>query len=464
MTVNNPADFDWPRIFNKALVRGGWLAEAFFERSRTLSLDMENHNLEKATAGQDQGLGLRILFGDQTAYGYTNEVTEAAATALAGELSLAVSSDYGLAAKDLVREKPIQRYRVVKPTAGLELAAKAELVKRADRAAWAVDKRIRQVKVVYGERDQEVFIANSQGLAVTDARSNLVFFIQCVAADGSVIQTGYQPIGGTMGLELFDDHSPEWAAEEAARRAVLMLEAKPAPGGRMPVVLAAEAGGTMIHEAVGHGLEADLALENLSVYADKLGQPIAAKGVTVYDDGTWPAMRGSFGYDDEGVPARKTALIKDGVLTAYMSNRLYAHKGDLPLTGNGRRESFRHRPIVRMSNTYIAPGTEDPQSILSATDKGLYVVKMGGGQVNTANGDFVFEVSEGYVIENGRQGRPVRGATLVGSGPEALMGMDLIGSDLGWGIGTCGKDGQGAPVGDAQPTLRIAELLVGSAV
>ncbi len=464
MGMANVKEFDWPAIFKTALRDGGWLAEAFFEDSKTLTLQMEERKLEKSVAGRDVGLGLRILFGEKTAYGYTTELTEANILALAAELSQAVKDDGPGAVRDLAFEAAEPSYEITKPYHSADLAAKSKLVRRADEAAWAIDPRIRQVKTVYSEKSQTVFIVNSEGRAVEDVRNNLVFLCQVVAAEGDVIQTGYQPVGGTVGLELFDTRPPESVAEEAARRAVLMLEAEPAPGGRMPVVIGGSAGGTMIHEAVGHGLEADLAVEGLSVYTGKIGRKVASPLVTVLDDATIPAKRGSFGFDDEGAPAEKTTLIKDGVLTGYMTDRMYARKGGLELTGNGRRESFRHRPLVRMTNTLIAPGTSDPEQIIQATPEGLYVAKMGGGQVNTANGEFVFEVSEGYLIENGALGRPVRGATLVGNGPEVLNGIDLIGSDLGYAIGTCGKDGQGVPVGDAQPTLRIAELLVGGAV
>jgi TldD protein len=285
-----------------------------------------------------------------------------------------------------------------------------------------------------------------------------------VAAGNGVIQTGYEPVGGLTGMELFEREPLDAAAERAARRAVMMLAARKAPAGRMPVVLSSEAGGTMIHEAVGHGLEADLAQSGLSVYSGKIGQQIASPLITVVDDATLPGRRGSFLVDDEGTPAQRTVLVERGVLRTYLYDRLTALKDGARSTGNGRRESYRHRPIPRMTNTMILPGETRPADILRSTPKGLYVRKMGGGQVNTVNGDFVFEVSEGYLIENGRIGEPVRGATLVGNGPAVLQSIDLIGSDLGFSIGTCGKDGQGSPVSDAQPTLRIPEITVGGEV
>jgi TldD protein len=244
----------------------------------------------------------------------------------------------------------------------------------------------------------------------------------------------------------------------------MMLSAGRAPAGPMPVVLSSKAGGTMVHEAVGHGLEADLAQAGMSVYTGKIGTQVASPLVTVIDDATIPNARGSYSFDDEGVPARKTVLVEDGVLKRYLYDRLSAMKDGCESTGNGRRESYHAKPIVRMSNTLIAPGGSSPGSIIREVDRGLFVRKMGGGQVNTVTGDFVFEVSEGYLLEKGEIGEPVRGATLTGNGPEILKKVTKIGNDLGFGIGTCGKDGQGAPVSDAQPTLLISEITVGGAV
>jgi TldD protein len=232
----------------------------------------------------------------------------------------------------------------------------------------------------------------------------------------------------------------------------------------MPVVLSSEAGGTMIHEAVGHGLEADLACNGLSVYQGKLGMQVASPKISVVDDGTIPGKRGSYRFDDEGNPSKKNLLIENGILKSYLVDRVSAMKFDLMVTGNGRRESFRHQPIVRMTNTYIVPGTDDPEAILRETSWGIFVRAMGGGQVNTVTGDFVFAVTEGYLIENGKLGDPIRGATLVGNGPQVLSIVDRVGTDLGFATGTCGKDGQAAPVTDAQPTLRIPKLTVGGVV
>ena len=241
----------------------------------------------------------------------------------------------------------------------------------------------------------------------------------------------------------------------------MMLSAEPAPGGAMPVVLHSSAGGTMVHEAVGHGLEADAAVENMTVYAGKEGRMVASPLISVVDDATLPQRRGSYGFDDEGVPSQRTLLIEKGKLMGWMNDRLSALKMKDSPSGNGRRESYMHRPVPRMSNTMILPGDHDPESIIRETPSGLLVRKMGGGQVNPVNGDFVFEVSEGFLIKDGKVGAPVRGATLTGNGPKVLSEIDRVGNDLGFGIGTCGKDGQGAPVADAQPTLRIPSMVVG---
>jgi TldD protein len=314
---------------------------------------------------------------------------------------------------------------------------------------------------MYLDSDQEIRTANSLGVDVRDRRVQSLLVVHCVAEADGLVQTGYEAAGGMGGLELLEQADPLAIAREAARRAVLMLEADPAPGGAMPVVLSAEAGGTMVHEAVGHGLEGDHVNEGMSVYAGRVGEQAASPLITVVDDGTLPGKRGSLGYDDEGVPSKRNLLIEKGVLKGFLHDRLSAQKMGAQPTGNGRRESYRFRPVPRMTNTMILPGDDDPESVIRNTPHGLLVRKMGGGQVNTVNGDFVFEVSEGYLIKNGRPDRPVRGATLTGNGPKVLMEIDRAASDIGYSLGTCGKDGQGAPVADAQPTLRIPSMVVG---
>lgn len=457
---------DYHGVLRKALRRGGEYADIFIEMTTPLAIVCEDNHIEKILTGIERGAGLRLVAGQRTAYAYTNELTTASLLELAEAVSSAAADGQGRPKQAICLTKRLpsveQHVRILPEAVGIE--RKVALVSGANRRARAVDHRIRQVQVIYRESRQQVLIANSDGSFSEDDRRYLTAIVQVVAADGGVIQTGYESAGGIMGMELFEAVDFEKTAETAAQRAVMMLSARKAPAGRMPVVLSSDAGGTMIHEAVGHGLEADLAQSGLSVYSGKLGQQIASPLVTVVDDATLPGRRGSYRFDDEGTPAQRTVLVEQGVLKSYLYDRLTAVKDGVCSTGNGRRESYRHRPIPRMSNTMICPGTSNPSEILRSTPNGLFVKKMGGGQVNTVNGDFVFEVSEGYLIENGRIGEPVRGATLIGNGPAVLLSIDKVGSDLGFSIGTCGKDGQGAPVSDAQPTLRIPEITVGGEV
>jgi TldD protein len=447
-------------ILEAALAGGGQWSEIFVENSIGLTIIMDDGKVEKIIGGVDRGAGLRLVYDNRTAYAHSNDQTTDGLMPLARNLA-AMAGGKASALAALRRLEPVFRVEVAKPFASAGTTRKVEMVRAAEAAARAVDPRIRQVRVTYADRMQEVYIASSLGPEVEDVRPYLVMMVHCVASDGDLVQTGYESAGGLGGLEILDQADPEEIARIAARRALLQLEADPAPGGAMPVVLGATAGGTMIHEAVGHGLEGDHINENMSVYAGKVGEQVASKLISVADDATMPGRRGSFAFDDEGVPSQNTLLIEKGVLKGYMHDRLSALKMGAESTGNGRRESYRFRPVPRMSNTLILSGRDDPESVLKDTPSGLYVAKMGGGQVNTVNGDFVFEVGEGYLIDNGAIGRPVRGATLTGNGPKVLMDIDRVANDLGYSLGTCGKDGQGSPVADAQPTLRIPSLVVG---
>lgn len=437
----------------------GDFAELFCEARQTTTISAEAHQIERVLSGWEVGAGIRILREGNTAYSHTNNLTLEHLKKLAVMVSRAALSRK--ASFVLSKVEPPYVFPVTSPPEEKEIAAKTALVLRAEKSAWAESPRIQQVSISYSDTVQKVLIANSLGEYLTDKRTRVRLAVNVVAAAEGIIQTGYEAAGGFAGLEFFEANPPENLARKAAQRAVLMLSAAPAPAGTMPVVIAGEAGGTMIHEACGHGLEADLVQKGLSIYAGKRGEQVASPLVTVVDDATLPGKYGSFVFDDEGVPGQKTILIDRGILKEYLYDRLAALKEGRKSTGNGRRESYSHRPLPRMRNTYLAPGEHTPAEIIRATPKGLYVRKMGGGQVNTTNGDFVFEVAEGYLIENGKIGEPVRGATLTGNGPLVLQKIDLVGNDLGFGLGTCGKNGQGVPVGDAQPTIRIPELIVG---
>ncbi len=448
-------------VLATALRRGGDFADIFVENRATTMVSREDNRIERVKTGTDRGAGVRVISGDTTAYAYTNKITADELIKAADVASRAAE----VAARDISID-----LKSVSPTIDLDIAVmpdtvpiddKVAVVSAADAAAREVDGRIKQVMVVYGDVIQDVTIANSLGRLVEDRRVRTRLSVNAVAADGGQIQTGFEAIGGTQGFELAKRDACEAMAREAARRAIAALEAKPAPAGRMPVVMAGAAGGTMVHEACGHGLEADLVQKGLSVYAGRKGEQVAASGVTVIDDGTMPRRYGTLRFDDEGFPAQRTVLIADGVLKGFMYDYLTAGRDKVDTTGNGRRESFEHKPIPRMRNTYIAAGKEDPAAVIGSVKNGLLVKKMGGGQVNTVNGDFVFDVAEGYLIRDGKVAHAVRGATLAGNGPEVLRRIDMVGSDLGFSIGTCGKDGQGAPVSDAQPTIRIPEIVVG---
>ncbi len=454
---------DYSKILKTALARGGEYADLYVEHTVPTAIALEDGKVEKVISGVEIGAGLRVITGFRTIYAYTNDLTDAALLNLAAEVSRACSRLAG--GGDIVidlREKhtPVT-HRIIEPPEGVAVERKLALVREADMAARAVSGKVSQVAVQYRDTLQRVTIACSDGTLARDERYYLVAAVNVVAKDGSVVQTGYDAAGGNIGFELFSEFPAASVAEKAAKRAVMMLSARPAPGGRMPVVLSSEAGGTMVHEAIGHGLEADLSQNGLSVYTGKVGRQVGSPLVTVVDDATLQNRRGSFKFDDEGIEAQRTVLVEKGVLKGFMYDRLAAMKDGVFSSGNGRRESYMARPIPRMTNTMILPGTSEPSEILRSCDSGLLVKKMGGGQVNTVNGDFVFEVSEGYIIEKGEASEPVRGATLVGNGPQALSSIKMVGTDLGFGIGTCGKDGQGAPVSDAQPTLLITDIVVG---
>ncbi|MHB8174102.1 MAG: TldD/PmbA family protein [Nitrospirota bacterium] len=457
-------ELDYSKILKAARARGGEYADLYVEHTVPTAIALEDGKVEKVISGVESGAGLRVITGFRTIYAYTNDMTEAALLNLASEVSRAcvgTGGGQGDILIDLRERRPLVVHRIIEPPEGVAVERKLALVKEADRAARAVSDKVSQVAVQYRDTLQRVTIACSDGTLAHDERYYLVAAVNVIAKDGGAVQTGYEAAGGNIGFELFKEFPAVSIAERAASRAVLMLSARPAPGGRMPVVLSSEAGGTMVHEAVGHGLEADLAQNGLSVYTGKVGQQVGSPLVTVVDDATLPNSRGSFRFDDEGIEAQRTVLVEKGVMRGFMYDRLTAMKDGVASTGNGRRESYMARPIPRMTNTMILPGSSEPSEILSSCDSGLLVKKMGGGQVNTVNGDFVFEVSEGYIIEKGKISEPVRGATLVGNGPHVLSSITMVGNDLGFGIGTCGKDGQGAPVSDAQPTLLITDIVVG---
>lgn len=452
------------KVLKKTLSRGGDYADIFIEYRKVNSIHLEDGKVEKITSGIEAGVSIRLLWNYGTAFAYSNDLSEDALISLAETLCRGFSEGQKEIMIDMRVLRPSVDFPIKIFPDHVPMTDRVGLVVDADKICRSYDSRIRQASVSYRDTSQKIMIGTSDGIIAEDERIYTTFIIQVIASEDGKIQTGYESTGGLIGFELFKDDVVEKLSLKAAKRAIMMLSARRAPGGRMPVVISSEAGGTMIHEAVGHGLEADLVGEGLSVYSGKLGLAIASPLITVIDDPTLMNMRGSYRFDDEGTPSQRTVLIEKGVLKNYMYDRLAALKAGVRSTGNGRRESYQHRPIPRMSNTYIAPGESSPDEIIRTTHRGLFVKKMGGGQVNTVTGEFVFEVQEGYLIENGIIGEPVREATLIGSGPDVLKSIDMVGSDLGFSIGTCGKDSQGVPVSDGMPTIRIPDMVVGGEV
>lgn len=451
-------------LLKKIRSRGGDYADIFVETRKVTYISVEDGKVERAISGIDRGVGMRVIAGGKTAFAFSNDFAKESLLNLAASLSRTFPEKGNQHLLDMRGAKSSVDLATGMLDQDVQTERKIALVRSADRAARSFSSQIRQVTVAYRDSFQRVQIATSEGFLAEDGRIHTVSSIQVVAADGGIIQTGYEAEGGQIGFALFDTVSLEELSLKASRRAVTMLRARRAPGGRMPIIISSEAGGTMIHEAIGHGLEADLAQQGLSIYSNKIGLQVASPLVTVIDDPTLPNKRGSYRFDDEGIDSQRTVLVEKGVLRNYLYDRLTAMRDGVRSTGNGRRESYHHRPIPRMTNTYLAPGESSPDEILSSTTEGLFVRKMGGGQVNTVTGDFVFDVQEGYLIEKGRLGEPVRGATLTGNGSEVLKSIDMVGSDLGFSIGTCGKDSQGVPVSDAMPTVRIPEMVVGGEI
>jgi len=460
-------------ILAALLARGGDYGEVFVEHRRACGLGLDAGRMEDVLAGETFGVSLRLMDGETTRFADLIAPSEAELLEAAGTLAApgtgGPAAVPALEAQVLPRPSPIEREPGLVP-----LPEKVDLVRRADhlarnRAETLQPGALRQVAVGYGDSTQHVWIATAErtgdlwsGSLTADCRIQSALRLSVTVGEGSQLQTGFQSLGETRGFELFTTEAVERTVLEAVRLALQGLTARPAPAGTFPVILSSSAGGTMIHEACGHGLEADLALAGVSAFAGKLGQKVAAEGVTIIDDGTLPHKRGSAASDDEGRPAQRVVLIENGILKGYLQSRKTARRMQTLPTGNGRRESYRHIPIPRMRNTFLAPGREAPEAILKDLDRGLLVKHMGGGQVDTVTGNFVFQVTEGYWVEDGVALYPVKNATLTGCGPEVLLGLTRIGSDLRhFDIGTCGKDGQGVPVSDALPTILCPALVVG---
>ncbi|MGH2747639.1 MAG: TldD/PmbA family protein [Actinomycetota bacterium] len=449
------------KALGAALKRGGDFAEIFVEERSSTSLRLEDMRVEDVASGWDLGAGIRVVAGERAAYAYTNLLTEQAMVGAARAARAALSEGTPAAPQDLRRQTDVLAHPVGVPPGDVGAEKKAAALFEADDSARRAGGEVRQVVASYADVRQRILIATSEGLYVEDDRTRVRLSVRVVAARDGQIATGFDAPGHSGGFELLDAHPPAEVAERAARRALRMLDARPSPAGEFPVVLAPGTGGVLIHEACGHGLEADALVKEASVYSNRSGERFGSDAVTIVDDATDVGAWGSFGVDDEGTPAQRTVLFERGVLVGHLSDRRSATKIGHPSTGNGRRQSYAHLPIVRMSNTYLLPGTEDRNDIIRSVERGVYAATFAGGEVNPATGNFVFGMSEAYMIEKGEITYPIRGANLIGNGPQVLGAIAAVGSDFGRKEGVCGKDGQHAPVTNGMSTVLLEKMTVG---
>jgi len=419
--------------------------------------------IKSAEVGSVTGVGVRAIRGAQVGYAYSDDLDEEALLRTASTAALIADGNATIAPQPMSRRPLPTHYQVRQPLRSIEVARKVELVKQADAAARAYDKRVRQVMGGYADQTKEILVANTLGHFAEDRQDLCRLAIQCVAFGKNERRTGFHGGGGRVDFRFFEDFSPATVGREAARQAVATLGAVDAPAGPQTVVLAPGWSGILLHEAVGHGLEADFIRKGTSLFAGKLGEKVASELVTVIDDGTVAGGRGSLNVDDEGNAGERKVLIEKGILRGYLVDHLNASLTGQRSTGSGRRQSFRHAPLPRMTNTFLAPGDSTPEEIVGGVRKGLYCRQFGGGQVDITNGNFVFEIAEAYLIEDGEITKPVKGAMLIGVGPEALKNVSKVGCDASHdpGLGTCGKDGQTVPVGVGLPTVRIDNITVG---
>lgn len=441
------------------------LADIYFQSSRQESWSLEDSIVKGGSYSIEQGFGIRAISGEQTGFAYSDEITLDALLESAGAASAITRTGTSQKVKAWQRnDNPQSLYLPNDPLASLTENEKIALLHLADKTARAESPYVQQVIPSLAAVYDVILIADNNGQLVADVRPLVRMNVSVIVDKNGQRESGSFGGGGRHDLTYFNkEQRVEEYAREAVRQALVNLEAVPAPAGSMDVVLSNGWPGILLHEAVGHGLEGDFNRKGTSAFTDKIGQQVASKGVTVVDDGTLENRRGSLSVDDEGTPTQCTTLIEDGVLTGYMQDKLNARLMNAKPTGNGRRESYSHLPMPRMTNTYMLAGEHDPEEIISSVEKGIYAVSFGGGQVDITSGNFVFSSSEAYMIENGKIGQPVKGATLIGNGPEAMGRITMIGNDMALdsGVGMCGKAGQSVPVGVGQPTLRINDITVG---
>jgi TldD protein len=454
------------RVFGTLAARRVDFADLYFQYSRSEGWSLEEGIVKSGSFNIEQGVGVRAVSGEKTAFAYSDEISFDALQDAAKATRAIAAAGGARIVKAHARTLPAPLYAAVDPIASLPSEQKVALLEKLERKCRARDPRVTQVMASLGGEYEVVLIARADGHLAADVRPLVRLSVQVIAEASGRREAGSAGGGGRTDYSHFTDEVLDQYAEQAVSQALVNLEARAAPAGTMTVVLGPGWPGVLLHEAVGHGLEGDFNRKGSSAFSGRLGQRVAAPGVTVVDDGTMPGRRGSLTVDDEGTPTQRNVLIEDGVLRAYMQDSLNARLMKMPLTGNARRESFAHLTMPRMTNTYMLAGPHDPQEIIRSVKKGLYATNFGGGQVDITNGKFVFSAAEAYLIEDGKVTHPVKGATLIGNGPDALTRVSMIGNDLALdtGIGTCGKEGQSVPVGVGQPTLRIDGLTVGGTI
>jgi TldD protein len=448
-----------------SVMRGGVdYADLYFEVSRQESWTLEDRIIREGSFSLEQGVGVRANSGEKTGFAYSDELVLPALDSAASAARAIARQGQQKRVQAWRRSDAPALYPVADPTTSIDDAQKTALLLELDAAVRALDKRVDQVVISLSSSQDLVLVAASDGTMAADVRPLVRLNVSVILEQDGRREQGYAGGGARADLNYFVDGAlPLEFAREAVRQAVVQLDAQPAPAGTMPVVLGNGWPGILLHEAVGHGLEGDFNRKGVSAFSGKVGQKVASEQCTIVDDGTMPQRRGSLAIDDEGTPSQNTVLVENGILRGYMQDKLNARLMGVEPTGNGRRESFAHIPMPRMTNTYMLAGKHDPEEIIASVDKGLYAPNFGGGQVDITSGKFVFSASEAYLIENGKVTTPVKGAMLIGDGPEALHRISMVGNDLqlDTGVGTCGKEGQSVPVGVGQPTLKIDELTVG---
>lgn len=438
-------------------------ADLYFQYNRTESWGLEEGQVKSGNFSIDQGVGVRAVSGEKTAFAYSDDITLSALQEAAKATKAIASLGNEQTARSVIKRQTSQLYLPQDPIASLSADAKVKLLERLEAIARSLDSRISQVTASIAGEYEVVMVARHDGVMAADVRPLVRLSINVIAESNGRREQGSAGGGGRFDYSYFTDDILHDYAKKAVHQAIVNLNACPAPAGSMTVVLGAGWPGILLHEAIGHGLEGDFNRKGSSAFSNMIGQQVAAKGITIVDDGTIQNRRGSLSMDDEGNPTNRTVLIEDGILRGYLQDTLNARLMSMPVTGNARRESYAHIPMPRMTNTYMLNGTLPPEEIIKSVKKGLYAANFGGGQVDITSGKFVFSAAEAYMIEDGKITYPVKGATLIGNGPEVLKRVSMIGNDMSLdsGVGTCGKEGQSVPVGVGQPTLKIDALTVG---